>query len=340
MGGIVSSAPEGDRRGQAPESGTAVLPGAGVLPADLSFKSVMQAPLRIAPPEKNPYIDFVRAGDRTTAIEKLLDIAALAPSTVNMRWAGGCKGFTPDQVEGLFKLVAEGSVSLDGKRTYQGAVGSGGTMDFDKDGAESVMICQVPYYMARLFDCVAWGSTPQTYRMRMDQDRGGGLIVSKYGAHIDPRGHMNLVTQNDMAEPLQGWDGDVRLYMDALGEFAKRGHKVAVGVVNGGDVTKDEALLALTKNIPIIIVEGTGRAADELAAAFKTGDQAQVDALYKDSYRRGLLDPEKDPVPSTAQIADLLHFVPLDNPRVLSATLDNLGMLTDVAKPEKVAANA
>jgi hypothetical protein len=339
MGAGMSTAPGANQEPASSPSAEAALPGNEILPADLSFKGVMQSPLKIAPPEKSPYLDFVRAADRPTAIEKLLDIAALAPSNVNMRWAGGCKGFSPEQVESLFKLVAEGSVSLDGQRTYQGAVGSGGTMDFDKDGAESVMICQVPYYMARLFDCVAWGSTPQTYRLRMDQEREGGIIVSKYGAHLDYRGHMNIVTQNDMSEPLQGWDGDVRLYMDALGEFAKRDYKVAVGVVNGGDVTKDEALLALTKNIPVIIVEGTGRAADELATAFKAGGQEQVNALYKDAYRRGLLDPDKDPVPSVAKIAGLLNFVPLDNPRVLSATLDNLGMLSDVAKPEALAAN-
>ena len=298
------------------------------LPEDISFQAVMKMPLKIPVPGKNPTLDFVRDGDRAAAVELLLDLCQKAPDRSVLRWAGGCKGFTPEMVDDLFSFVAKGSLSPDQQRSFRGAVGSGGTMDFAKDGSESVMITQVPYYTARLNDCVSWSSTPQTFRASLDADRQGSLIVSKYGAHLDHRGHMSILTQNS-ASSFQGWDGDVRLYIEAMESFAKRGFKTAVGVVNGGDVTKDEALMALSKNIPVILVRGTQRAADELIAAEEAVDSdARFETLYKEAYRRNLLSPEKEPVPSAEQRVALIKIVDLKNPRTLSLALDELGMLT------------
>lgn len=298
------------------------------LPADTSFKAVMALPLRIPAEGKNPTLDFVREQDRTAAVELLLDLCQKAPDRSVVRWAGGCKGFTPEMVDGLFNLVAKGSISPDGQRTFRGAVGSGGTMDFDKTGAESVMITQVPYYMARLFDCMSWSSTPQTYRASLDAERQGSLIVSKYGAHLDHRGHMSILTQND-ATSFQAWDGDVRLYVEALQSFAKRGYKVAIGVVNGGDVTKDEALMAISKGIPVILVKGSQRAADELVAAHEAADADQrFEQLYNEAYRRGLLNPDKESVPTADERAKLIRIVDFTNPRTLSAAMDELGLLS------------
>lgn len=292
------------------------------LPADLSFNSVMKNELVISA-ETSRWFDMIRNGDKAAATEYLLDLCKLAPQPVIMRWAGGCKGFSPADVEKLFEFVAKGSISEDGSRCFKGAVGSGGTMDFNKEGQESVMICQVPYYMARLFPCVAWGSTPQTSRARFDDN--GQVIISKYGAHLDHRGHMNILTQDD-ATHFQGWNGDVRWYIESLASFAKRDYKVAVGVVNGGDVTMDEALLALAKGIPVVVVDGTDRVAKVIADAFRAGTIAD---LYEEAFtKRNTLKEDLDEVPDNETIARLLHVVDINDPTSLSRTLDNLGLLS------------
>ncbi len=320
----------------APEQ--AALPSSNLLPEKLDFKSVMTGPLVIPRSEGHSWLDVIRTTDQADAVELLLDVCERAPAKVNLRWAGGCKGFSAEQVEKLFEYVARGSVSLDGSSCFQGAVGSGGTMDFAKDGSQSVMICQVPYYMARVFPCVAWGSTPSTYRLRLDAD-DSGLIVSRYGAKLDPNGHMNVLTQTD-AKTFQGWDGDVRWYIGALASMQEHGYKVGVGVVNGGDVTKDEALLALSKGVPVVVVNGTGRAADELAKAAASPDALdQFKALYAEAYKRGLLDPEKDLIPTADQLAKNLRVVSFDNPRELSLALDEFGLLTPI-QVQAAAANA
>jgi hypothetical protein len=295
-----------------------------ILPSDLDFNSVMQQPLKIPTERAGSWFDIVRQEDHTQAIEAMLDLCSLAPADTIMRWAGGCKGFEDGMVDELFKFVAKGTISADGLRAFQGAVGSGGTMDFDDEGVESVMVCQIPYYMARLQECVAWGSTPQTFRMRLGE-AAGNVIVSKYGAQLDQRGHMNMLTQDGFAG-YQGWDGDVRFYMKALEAFAKRDYKVAVGVVNGGDVTMDEALLAMSKNVPVIIVEGTLRAADELVEAIRRGT---VPDLYKTAFReRDTLIASEDRVPSAKDIARLTKIVNLKHPESLSQAMDELGLLT------------
>ena len=325
---MTGPTPESNRKpDEAAAKGAEAAPSAN---QTLSVNDVLKRPLLIPTAEGGSWLDIVRQGDRAAAVELLLDLCSRAPAQTVMRWAGGCKGFTPEMVEQLFAFLASGTVSADGKRCFQGAVGSGGTMQFDADGAESYMICQVPYFLARLHPCIAWGSTPQTYRLRLDEAKGN-LIVSKYGNPLDHRGHGNVLTQHD-ATHFQGWDGDVRWYMEGLQTFARRGFKVAVGVVNGGDITIDEALLALSKGIPVVIVKGSGRAADQLADALPKGGDAVLD-LYRQAFKRGLLDPDRDEIPDAAAVSALTHIVDLRRPEELSAAMDKLGLLTATATP-------
>jgi hypothetical protein len=62
----------------------------------------------------------------------------------------------------------------------------------------------------------------------------------------------------------------------------------AVGlVVNGGKITRQEAFMATSKYIdmPLIVMEGSGRFADELASAVRTGETSQ--ALIRSIIDRG-----------------------------------------------------
>lgn len=58
-------------------------------------------------------------------------------------------------------------------------------------------------------------------------------------------------------------------------------------VVNGGKITRQEAYMASTKelSIPLIVLEGSGRFADELASAARTGETSQ--ALLRSIIKRG-----------------------------------------------------
>lgn len=58
-------------------------------------------------------------------------------------------------------------------------------------------------------------------------------------------------------------------------------------VVNGGQITRQEAYMATTDSlsIPLIVLEGSGRFADELATAARTGETSQ--SLVRSIIRRG-----------------------------------------------------
>lgn len=50
----------------------------------------------------------------------------------------------------------------------------------------------------------------------------------------------------------------------------------AIGIlINGGKIARQEVFLAVSKEIPMLILEGSGRLADEIATAFKTGKASQ-----------------------------------------------------------------
>ncbi|MEM6281283.1 MAG: hypothetical protein AAF787_03745 [Chloroflexota bacterium] len=75
----------------------------------------------------------------------------------------------------------------------------------------------------------------------------------------------------------------------AGGERDQSGRELAaIGiVVNGGSITRQEAFMATSKyiDIPLIVMEGSGRFADELASAVRTGETSQ--ALIRSIIDRG-----------------------------------------------------
>jgi hypothetical protein len=75
----------------------------------------------------------------------------------------------------------------------------------------------------------------------------------------------------------------------AGGERDQAGREIAaIGiVVNGGSITRQEAFMATSKyiDVPLIVMEGSGRFADELASAVRTGETSQ--ALIRSIIDRG-----------------------------------------------------
>ncbi len=292
------------------------------------FSEIMQRNLAIPIEGGNPTLDFVRGNDRTKAIELFVDLASKAPDNSVVRFAGGCKGFTADLYDKFVDLVVASASSADGKRAFRGVAFSGGTAEYNKDGEQQIMVTQAPTILGRVTDCITAGTTPQTSRATLDVNSKGALNVSKYGAKLDYGIHSSTLVQGDNVTSFLDWDGDLNLYTDMMETCQRHGYKTAVVAVNGGPVTKDEILLALSKGIPVILVEGSLRAADEFIQAIRSGDpETAVKALYEEAYSRNIIKEGEHNPPSADQLTKLVKFAHIDSPPSLSKAFDELGLL-------------
>jgi len=206
----------------------------------------------------------------------------VAPEII--RIAGGCKGLSQAIQDGMlqyfadgFKVVDEGGATV---REFHGTAFSGGTANADADGGiKSDMVTNVPAHLAHLYPCIALSTTPRTGVMHMDS-RNGGVIVDAYGGRLDYRQHAAAVVQEDPANVLD-WDGDLELYLTLLEGWKMAGKKVAIIVLNGGKVTRDEIYKALKRQIPVVVVEGSLRECDAFIKAFRSGDYSDTAAEEK-----------------------------------------------------------
>ncbi len=75
----------------------------------------------------------------------------------------------------------------------------------------------------------------------------------------------------------------------AGGERGKAARPVIASgiVINGGQITRQEAYMATTKdlNMPLVVMEGSGRFSDDLATAVRTGETSQ--SLLRSIIKRG-----------------------------------------------------
>ena len=77
------------------------------------------------------------------------------------------------------------------------------------------------------------------------------------------------------------------------------GFKCAVIALNGGDVTREEIYGALARQLPVIVVEGSGREADAFVKAFRDGDWS----LTAKEMRANLVKKNKPEAPADAVVA-------------------------------------
>ncbi|MCU0497109.1 MAG: hypothetical protein MUF87_07145 [Anaerolineae bacterium] len=79
--------------------------------------------------------------------------------------------------------------------------------------------------------------------------------------------HFVLVEGNE-------WGDESEMILQLTHAISGHGKMAALGIlINGGRIAKQEVYLAATKQykLPILVLEGSGRFADEIATAFKTG---------------------------------------------------------------------
>lgn len=89
-----------------------------------------------------------------------------------------------------------------------------------------------------------------------------------------------------------GAESEMIIWMSHMLAGGKRDNSIrtlpALGIViNGGQITRQEAYMASTKelSIPLVVMEGSGRFADELSSAVRTGETSQ--ALLRSIIQRG-----------------------------------------------------
>ena len=193
-----------------------------------------------------------------------------SPAPIALRIAGGCSGMSDDDKQDMLAWFYR---NMHG---FKGLLSSGGTRDI-KDGRLDPMVTDVPAMLAS--DQVLTISTlPLVGTMQLvDDSRLRISRTDQYGTsltHPNPGVHMLVVVQHPLGTAL-GWDGDVRTYFDMLNMYHHQGHRNPwqVGLVawNGGSVTELEIKLAARYGWPVILVEGSGRAADKFITAMRDG---------------------------------------------------------------------
>ena len=240
-----------------------------------------------------------------------------APSRVVVRDAGGCKGRIKDLMPTLFGYYARGCVyeSESQQYVFQGFRFSGGT--------DIAAVTNVPGYLARIFPCISGSTTPRTARMTLRSgEKGGGVTVDKYETGLDAAQHSTMVIQENVRDVLT-WSGDLRSYIRFMKTAGKHGFNAAVTVCNGGDITIDEALLALLNGIPVVVIDGTERAADELAVAFRNETMRDLFITSFDTDGRELSDELDD-----REAVDSIDFQSLVRIAKFDESLNDLGAST------------
>jgi hypothetical protein len=106
---------------------------------------------------------------------------------------------------------------------------------------------------------------------------GGPPVAGNDSAPLDPNhSHFVLVDGN-------GWGSETETLFELAAAFNK---PVLAILVNGGAIAKDELLQSVRRNWPVIVIEGSGRLADEVAALKEKPSQIE-DPVFAEIVEEG-----------------------------------------------------
>ncbi|HTK04963.1 MAG TPA: hypothetical protein VL500_05225 [Candidatus Eisenbacteria bacterium] len=202
-------------------------------------------------------------------------MATTAAHRVAVRVSGGCKGMGPDDKRAMLAYFAEAFTG------FRGFIWSGATRQLTKEGDLDPMVTDVPGVIAAANpECVALGSAPRTDVLRLVGE--SRLVLDGYGTGPNPSMSGILIVQNG-ADGKSDWDGDLDAAFGLMENLVSCGGFSGVGVIawNGGPITEDEVMRSARKGWPTIVIKGSGRAADEIAAKLEAGDASLLDKLPK-----------------------------------------------------------
>jgi hypothetical protein len=134
------------------------------------------------------------------------------------------------------------------------------------------------------------GTESGVMKMVGDARRDAGYTFPLIGvapyAKVDYPGHANPNTEASLENGhshfvlVDGkeWGDESATIVNLAHAISGSGEKKALGIViNGGKITRQDVYLATSKerNLPILVLEGSGRFADELATAHKSGQTSE-----------------------------------------------------------------
>ena len=201
-------------------------------------------------------------------------IGTQAGTKVAMRIGGGCKGMNADDKAAMLEFFAKAFAG------FTGVAFSGATRQLGAGNVLDPMVTDVPAHIAHLNPgCVALGTAPRVDLMELVGN--GELVLDQYGARPNPGMAAVLIVQNG-PDGKSEWNGDVATYFSLMENWRDYGGFTALGLTawNGGAITEEEVFGAGSRGWPVVLVTGTGRAADDIAAKFRAGDET-VRAKFK-----------------------------------------------------------
>jgi len=117
-----------------------------------------------------------------------------------------------------------------------------------------------------------------------------GEIPPRGATPIDPN-HSHIVAVSDPAAPAADtWGSETEMMYWLFGRIAEGRPSVAV-VANGGEITLDEVRANIDASRPMLLIEGSGRAADALVACLRdvVPLDAEIAALKRRAVSAGLM---------------------------------------------------
>jgi hypothetical protein len=213
-----------------------------------------------------------------------------------IRITGGCGKMEPQEEQ---KVIDYFKTAFAG---FGGVIFSGGTAKYNKvSGEKSFMVTALPVLLAEGSENIkVLGSFPRTDIFRLaDGDKGMANLVFD-DANLNPEeNHVQMPDANyDELLAVQGnvntildWDGDLGVYFDLMDIWRQGGAKTALIMFNGGGVTLKEARRGVEENHKLIVINGSGRKADELAKEYGENPDPNVfvaDLEQSDSLRDAL----------------------------------------------------
>jgi hypothetical protein len=85
------------------------------------------------------------------------------------------------------------------------------------------------------------------------------------------------------------WGSETSVIFKLVGALAPKGPSVVL-LAGGGAVSKDEALQAVRQNLPLVVIEGSGGVADEIATAWKAKPDLPDDPLMAEIVADGRIE--------------------------------------------------
>lgn len=166
--------------------------------------------------------------------------------------------------------------------------GAGGMSDEDVEKTRLIMDQGVAKFAAEHEIIVIDGGTESGVMQmvgeaRLNHHYGFPLIGVAPAGKVSYPGHRNPHSEAELDSNhshfvlvnTDDWGGESQMIVDLTRKVSGNRKKQALGVlINGGKIAQQDIYLATAKgdqNIPILVLEGSGRFAEELATAFRTG---------------------------------------------------------------------